>query len=415
MRLTEGIRLLTTAATRLTKESMSAPLSPPPAPAAAPAQPAALRVCTRCVMDTSDPDIHFDSVGVCHHCHDYDRLVRERLLTGAARDAARERIVAQIRADGVGKPYDCIIGVSGGVDSSYVAYLVKQFGLRPLAVHLDNGWNSELAVSNISNQLKILGIDLQTHVIDWEEFKDIQLAMLRASTPDSEIPTDHAIAALMRQTAERIGVRHIVTGCNIRTETHLPPAWSRGHGDWVYIRSVHRRFGSRPIHTFPHITYLQHRRLAGKQVLTDLLDYVDYVKKDAKAKLIRDLGWRDYGGKHFESIYTRFYQGYILPKKFGFDKRRSHLSSLICSGEITRAEALMELEKQPYPVEMQREDRAYAVKKFGITEADFESIMRTPPKTFWDYPSYAKTLRHPVVKAARSMVRILGLSASRRG
>lgn len=386
---------------------MSAPFSPSPAPALASAQPAVLRVCTRCVMDTSDPDIRFDADGVCHHCHEYDRLVRERLLTGAARDVALEGIVAQIKADGIGKPYDCVIGVSGGVDSSYVAYLVKQLGLRPLALHLDNGWNSELAVSNIASQLKILGIDLQTHVIDWEEFKDIQLAMLRASTPDSEIPTDHAISALMFKTAERIGVRHIVTGCNIRTETHLPPAWSRGHGDWVYIRSVHRRFGTRPIRTFPYLTYLQVRRLTRKQVVTDLLNYVDYVKKDAKALLIRELGWRDYGGKHFESIYTRFYQGYILPNKFGFDKRRSHLSSLICSAEITRSAALEELKQEPYPVELQREDRAYAAKKFGLTDGEFEAILRAPPKTFWDYPSYAKTLRHPVVSALRRVVRFL--------
>ena len=360
-------------------------------------------------MDTSDPDIRFDAEGMCHHCHDYDRLVRERLLTGTTRDVALERIVAQIKADGAGKPYDCIIGISGGVDSSYVAYLVKQFGLRPLAVHLDNGWDSELAVSNISNQLRILGIDLQTHVIEWEEFKDIQLAMLRASTPDSEIPTDHAIGALMRQTAERIDVRHIITGCNVRTETHLPPAWSQGHGDWFYIRSVHRRFGTRAIRTFPHLTYLQIRRMARKLVVTDVLDYVDYVKKDAKALLIRKLGWRDYGGKHFESIYTRFYQGYILPVKFGFDKRRSHLSSLICSGEITRSAALEELQKEPYPVELQREDRAYAVKKFNLTDAEFESILRAPPKSFWDYPSYRKAMRHPAVQAARSVLRRLGV------
>jgi len=363
-------------------------------------------------MDTSDPDIRFDVSGVCHHCHEYDRLVRERLLTGSARDAALKSIVAQIKADGASKPYDCVIGVSGGVDSSYVAYLVKQLGLRPLAVHLDNGWNSELAVSNISNLLRILNIDLQTHVVNWEEFKDIQVAMLRASTPDSEIPTDHAIVALMRQAAERIGARHIVTGCNIRTETHLPAAWSQGHWDWKYIRSIHRRFGRRPIRTFPHMTFLQLRRFLQRQVLTDVLDYIDYVKSDAKALLVRELGWRDYGGKHFESIYTRFYQGYILPKKFGFDKRRSHLSSLICSGEITRGSALEELKQEPYPVELQREDREYTIKKFGLTEAEFEAILRTPPKTFWDYPSYAKTFRHPVVKAARYAIRFLRSSAS---
>jgi len=363
-------------------------------------------------MDTSDPDIRFDVSGVCHHCHEYDRLVRERLLTGSARDAALKRIVAQIKADGASKPYDCVIGVSGGVDSSYVAYLVKQLGLRPLAVHLDNGWNSELAVSNISSLLKILNIDLQTFVIDWEEFKDIQLALLRASTPDCEIPSDHAINAVMRQTACRLGLRHIITGCNVRTETHLPPAWSRGHGDWEYIRSIHRRFGTRPIRTFPHLTYLQNRNLMRKQVMTDLLDYVDYVKKDAKSLLIRELGWRDYGGKHFESIYTRFYQGYILPKKFGFDKRRSHLSSLICSGETSRGDALEDLKQEPYPIEQQQEDRAYAAKKFNLTDAEFEVILRVPTKTFWDYPSYTRRLRHPMVVLVRQFIRRLRVSGN---
>ena len=357
-------------------------------------------------MDTSDPDIRFDVSGVCHHCHDYDQQVSQKLLAGAARDRERERLVAQIKADGAGKPYDCIIGISGGVDSTYVAYLVKrQFNLRPLAVHLDNGWNSELAVNNIAEALKRLSIDLHTHVIDWEEFKDIQLALLRASTPDSEIPSDHAIFSLMRETAARLGVRHIVSGCNVRTETHLPPGWSRGHMDWKYIREVHRRFGRLPIKTFPHLTHLRKRWLERRQVWSDVLDLVDYVKKDAKELLIRELGWRDYGGKHFESIYTRFYQGYILPVKFGFDKRRAHLSSLICSGEVSRAEALEELKREPYPADMQREDRAYAVKKFGLTDAEFERILRAPPKTFWDYPSYARSLQHPAVNWARRVVR----------
>ncbi|KAF5086899.1 hypothetical protein DSECCO2_51900 [anaerobic digester metagenome] len=351
------------------------------------------RICTRCIMDTSDPDISFDHEGVCNHCHQYDRMVQEEIFTGDTGQEKLSQLVSRIRESGKGNDYDCLIGVSGGVDSSYVAYVVKKLGLRPLAVHLDNGWDSELSVNNIFKELEILGIDLKTHVINWNEFRDLQLAFLKASTPDSEIPSDHAIVSIMYRMAEEFGISYVITGRNVRTETHIPLSWSHGHHDWKYIKSVHEMFGTVPLTTYPFRTPSEERRYRKSQVWVDILNYVDYVKKDAIQILEDELGWEYYGGKHYESIYTRFFQGYILPKKFGYDKRRGHLSSLICSGEITRDDALNEMENEPYPQDLQEEDRRYVIKKLGITEGEFESIMKLPKKTILDYPSYERDNR----------------------
>ncbi len=367
------------------------------------------KICARCVMDTTDPDIIIDQRGVCNHCHTYDEMVKKYVVTGESGRQEFENIAFIIKKEGQRKKYDCIIGVSGGVDSSFVAYKVKDFGLRPLAVHLDNGWNSELAVKNIENLLTALGIDLYTHVIDWEEFRDLQVAFLKASTPDSEIPTDHAIVSLLYQMAEKNGVKYVVIGRNIRTETHVPLAWSQGHGDWKYIKSVHKKFGKRRLKTYPYRTFLQDLKYQKSQKWLNILDYVDYIKKDAKSILKENFCWKDYGGKHYESIYTRFFQGYILPKKFGYDKRRGHLSSLICSGEVTREEALEELKNEPYPIEAQEEDKIYVIKKLGLTITEFEQIMNSPPKTMWDYPSYEKTIlrcrRSPAYRLLRYFYR----------
>ena len=356
------------------------------------------RICTRCLMDTTDPGIVFDEQGVCNHCHDHERLMKQKVLTGKAGEAYLLKLVEQMKRDGRGKPYDCLIGVSGGVDSTYVAYLVKKMGLRPLAVHMDNGWDSELAVRNIEETLKRLGIDLYTEVLDWEEFKALQVAFLKASTPDSEIPSDHAIAAVLGNMADRLRIRYIISGANVRTETHLPRAWSQGHFDWKYIWSVNHRFGRGALLTFPYIDLIAYYRRLITQRRVDILNYIDYSKTDAMKILEREMGWRYYGGKHYESIYTRFYQGYILPVKFGYDKRRSHLSSLICSGELTREAAMEELEKPSYPPSMQEEDREYVVKKLGLSDSEFEAILNAPKKTFWDYPSYGRIVEGPLLR-----------------
>jgi len=361
-------------------------------------------------MDTTDPDIVFDENGVCNHCHTYDRMVREYVVDGDEGLRQLKQIAEKMRKDGQGRKYDCVIGVSGGVDSTYVAFRVKELGLRPLAVHLDNGWDSELAVKNIEETLKRLDIDLYTEVLDWEEFRDLQVSFLKASTPDSEIPTDHAIVALLSNMAEKLGVKYIIVGHNVRTETHLPRSWSQGHFDWKYIRAIQDKFGTLPLKTFPHFGFFKFYLRMVTQKRIEILNYIGYNKKEALRVLQDDLGWRYYGGKHYESIYTRFYQGYILPEKFGFDKRRSHLSSLVCSGEITRSQALEDLKAPTYAPSMQEEDREYVVKKLGLTDDEFTAIMSAPRKTYWDYPSYGKFMKHPfVLKMVPFVKRVVAL------
>ncbi len=344
------------------------------------------QICRRCVMDTTDPNIVFDEQGICNHCHEYDESIRNVVFNGAEAKKILESLVTKIKEKGKRKEYDCIIGVSGGVDSTYVACKIKELGLRPLAIHLDNGWDSELAVKNIERVLNLLDIDLQTHVIDWGEFKDLQLAFLKSSTPDSEIPSDHAIFALMIKSAKKYKLP-VITGMNIRTESHLPSSWSQGHIDWRYIKNIHKRFGTVPLKTFPHLSIWTFSRYFRSGNWIHILNYMDYRKGEAKQFLIDSMGWKDYGWKHHESIYTRFFQGYILPQKFGYDKRKAHLSSMICSGEVTREVALEELKKEPYPIEMQNSDREYLIKKFNITPKEFEKIMMLSPKTYFDYPN----------------------------
>lgn len=348
------------------------------------------QVCTQCVMDTSDPEITFDENGVCHHCHDYDKRVAAEVFGPPTGHQELARYVAQIKKEGQGKKYDCILGLSGGVDSTYVAYLTKKLGLRPLAVHLDNGWNSEIAVRNIHNIVDILNIDLETIVLDWEEFRSLQKAFLRASTPDSEIPSDHAIVTTLFKQCIKNKVRWIMDGSNVVTEIMSPATWSHGHGDWTYIKSINDQFGERPLKTYPHYTYYDLTfwyRTWYKIERFPILNFIEFNKLEAMETLKRELNWTPYGGKHYESIYTRYYQGYILPTKFGFDKRRSHLSCLVRDKRITRQEALAELQQPAIDEELEREDRAFVIKKLGFTEAEFDQIMNAERKTFWDYPS----------------------------
>jgi N-acetyl sugar amidotransferase len=348
----------------------------------------AVAECRRCIMSTAaDPAIEFDSEGVCSHCRRYDRLIETRTLRGEAGRRALEQVVEGIRRDGRGRDYDCIVGVSGGVDSTYVAFLVRELGLRPLAIHFDNGWDSELAVKNIERVLRNLGIDLHTYVVDWPEFRDLQLAFLRASVPDGEIPTDHGIFATLWTEAARRGIRHIVSGMNFATEAVSVPSWSYGHQDWRYIRDVHRRFGSVPLRTYPHYSL---SKLAWMSVVrgvrsVSILNYVDYSREAAMQVLQERLGWVYYGGKHHESVYTRFWQGYVLPRKFGVDKRYGHLSDLINSGQMTREQALAEMARPPYPEEAQQQDLRYVTKKLGLTPEEFSALMALPVKSFRDY------------------------------
>lgn len=359
------------------------------------------QICTRCIMDTSDPEIIFDSSGVCNHCRRFDLRAPYLIFSDEKREKQLVTLVKKIKAAGKGQQYNCVIGISGGVDSTYLAYQVKMLGLNPIAVHLDNGWNSELSVANIESVVKKLGIDLYTRVLDWEDFRDLQVSFLKASTPDSEIPTDHAIYGLLLEVASRENVRFILTGTNVNTESVMPRAWSHGHRDWKYIQQVHRRFGTRKsaLQNYPHYGILDfafYRLIKGIR-LVSFLNFLKYDKDNAIAVIQKELGWRNYGGKHYESIYTKFYQGYLLPTKFGFDKRRAHLSSLILSQQMSRETALKEIAKDPYPSADLKLDLEFVKKKLNLTDNDFETILHKPKASFSDYPSYEKSLAYRLI------------------
>lgn len=344
------------------------------------------QICKNCVMDTSDPEIKFDENGVCNYCRNYEERKNSHVPKPGEKAKRLQEMIDFCRKKGKGKKYDCIIGVSGGVDSTYVAYKIKELGLRPLAIHLDNGWDAELAVSNIHNVLKHLDIELYTYVLDWEEFRSLQVAFLKASTPDSEIPTDHAISSLLKDFATKEDVPMIL-GTNYTSESILPRTWSQGHMDWGYIKKVNSLFGNHKLKDFPHYSVFKRiywNRFKRLQIYS-LLDYIEYDKEKAKKFLIDKLGWRDYGGKHHESIYTKFFQAYILPTKFGFDKRKAHLASLILAAQITREEALKELEKPLYNEKELQEHLVYVPKKLGLSREEFEKIMNTPPRKYEEF------------------------------
>ena len=350
------------------------------------------RICTRCIMDTSDPDIRFDDRGVCNHCHKHDRLVAALPPTGEEGMERLVRIVERIKSHGRRRDYDCIVGLSGGVDSSYLVHLAVEKGLRPLVVHFDNGWDSELAVKNIENVISRLGLDLQTYVVDWVEFRDIQRSLLLAGVLDLEILSDQAIMATMFRLARKNRIRYILSGHNVMTETHLPESWTWMKFDARNIRAIHRRFGTRPIRSTPLMGIMGY---AFNQVVFGFklvwpLNLVRYNKREALDLLKSRYEWREYRTKHGESIITRFYQNYILPTKFGIDKRRAHLSSLVCSGQISREEALAEIAKPPYTPEKLEEDLEYVSKKLGFKREEFEALMQEPPRSHLDYPSEIK-------------------------
>ncbi|MEN6348206.1 MAG: N-acetyl sugar amidotransferase [Syntrophomonas sp.] len=369
------------------------------------------QICSRCVMDTTDPDVQFDQNGICNHCSLSDDLFKNHKpysLTLHEKDRELETLVEGIKLKAKNKPYDCIIGLSGGVDSSYVALKVKELGLRPLAVHLDNGWNSETSVKNIENICKILNIDLFTYVIDWEEFKDLQMSFLKASTPDSEIPSDHAIVSILYKLAKKNRLKYIIAGTNFSSESIMPKAWSQGHSDWRYIKGLQNQFGRHKLHSFPHRSLFEDtwNRFVIKIQFIELLNYLNYDKEKAKETIKSELKWKDYGRKHGESHYTRIFQEYILPAKFGYDKRRAHYSSLIMSGQMTRQQALTMLQEPLYlNNEVLEQDINYLVNKFGISRDEFQVIMNSPPKNYWDYDNYPETwyyqLAHKVYRSIR--------------
>lgn len=345
------------------------------------------QICTRCVMDTTDTQIKFDEKGVCNHCTNYFARRAQLILPEENRMVQLEQIVREIREVGKDKKYDSVLGISGGVDSTYMAFKAKELGLRPLAIHLDNGWNSRLAVTNIEKVLNRLDIDLYTHVIDWEEFKDLQLAYFKASVVDIEVASDHAISAVIQNVASKQHVKNILSGSNFATEGIMPRSWIWTKNDLANLKDIHRRYGTKKLKTYPMLGFrklLIQKKLYGYTTIP-LLNYLNYNRDEAKKILIDDFGWEDYGGKHFESLFTKFYQGYVLPFKFKIDKRRAHLSTQICSGHMTRDEALKILEEPPYDESELKRDKEYVLKKFGLNEEEWNDLMALPIKRHDDY------------------------------
>ena len=368
------------------------------------------RQCSVSVMDTiADPNIRFDEKGICNYYYEYLDAIASIPDPGERKEAL-EAVINRIKDKSKNRQYDCLIGLSGGVDSTYLAYLTKQLGLRPLAVHLDNGWDSELAVQNIENIVNKLGIELYTHDIDWEEFRDLQMSFIKASVVDIELVTDHAIYAITYKLAHKYNIPFILNGTNVNTENTLPKSWIHPKRDHINIQSIHEKYGSIPLKTFPLMDvkvkrYIQ--RLKGLESIS-LLHYVPYNKSDVKQFIQAELNWRDYGGKHYESIWTRFYQGYILPVKFKIDKRKAHLSDLIFGGQISKAEAMEELKNPIYPEKQLNEDYEYVLKKLRLTHEQFEQFMKLPIRSHYDF-DYEKPIdeRYPILKPVKKIYRSL--------
>ena len=341
------------------------------------------RQCKKCVLDTTAKHITFDPEGVCNHCRGYESMAKKYVNIPAEKKKKElEVIVSKIKRLGKNKKYDCILGLSGGVDSSYLAYLAVQLGLRPLVVHFDNGWNSELAVKNIQNIVQKLKLDLHTFVINWEEFKDLQVAYFKASVVDIEVPTDYLIFATLNKIARQNGIKYILSGYNYVTEFGMPKGWNISNKfDHINLENIHKQFGNMKLKDFPKFGYFQRKfyeELCGIET-EPLLNHIEYNKKKVKEFLVAELEWKDYGGKHHESLFTRFYQDFVLPKKFNIDKRKAHWSALISSGQATRDEALHDIAKEPYAKELQEQDKEYVIKKLGFTAAEFDALLKTEP------------------------------------
>jgi N-acetyl sugar amidotransferase len=350
------------------------------------------QICCNCIMDTTDSGIVFDGQGRCDYCLNFESNVRPHWHTDARGEAELMRISAEIRAAGKGKSHDCLLGISGGVDSSYLAYIAREkMGLNPLIFHTDAGWNSQQAVHNIERIVEGLELDLHTEVVNWEEMKDLQLAFFKASVPHIDTPQDHVFFAALYNFAAKHGFKYILNGGNISTECVYEPAeWHYHASDLKHLKAIHRQFGTRPLKQFPLadiFTYrLYYRYLKGMKVVR-ALNYVPYVKQEAMQFLVDRFNWQPYAHKHYESRFTRFYEGYWLPTKFGFDKRRAHFSSLILTGQMTRQDALVNIAVPAYDPETIDQDFEYIATKLDISVDELRGYHRAPNKSYTDYPN----------------------------
>jgi N-acetyl sugar amidotransferase len=347
------------------------------------------QMCSKTVMDTSDPDIYFDTDGVCNHVKKYEYWDQNNRIKGQQAELYLEGIVDELRKAGRGKDYDCIMGLSGGVDSSYMSYFVtKVLGLRALVVHVDTGWNSELAVMNIQNIVQKLNLDLHTLVIDWEEMRDLQLAYFKSGIANIDVPQDHCFVASLYQEAKKYGIKYIMNGGNMATESILPSSWGYNANDSWNLMDIYANYGTRRLVNYPRVSFWELNFLlpyVQAMKIIRPLEYIEYNKSNVKNFLIKELGWRDYGGKHYESVFTKFFQAYYLPSRFGYDKRKAHLSSLIVSGQLTRNAAIDELKLPLYDPHELEQDIVYFTKKLGITIDEFEVLLKIPINNYTNF------------------------------
>jgi len=337
--------------------------------------------------NVADPDIHFDAKGICNYYYEYLDAEKKYCLRGVEGETKLKSIAKEIRQAGKGKKYDCIIGLSGGADSTYLALLAKRLDLSPLLVHFDYGWNSEMAVQNIEQTTKTLGFDLFTYVMDWPEFKELQRSYFKASVLDLDVPADHMIFGALFKTANKFNVKYLLSGNNVWTEHTLPKTWNYNKFDLVNLRHIHSSFSNSQLRRLPALGVWQYAyyNLVKNIKSVQLLNYLQYDKEKVKEEIAAQLNWRDYGGKHHESIFTRFYQGYILPTKFRIDKRKPHLSNLVFAGQLAKKQALSELALPPYAQELQLQDKEYVAKKLGFSDEEFESILKLPNRLHTDF------------------------------
>lgn len=356
------------------------------------------QICTRCVMDTSDPEISFDNYGHCNHCTEALQKLKQSYMPDARGQKKLEKLIDEIRRTGKDKKYDCMIGLSGGIDSSWLTYKSKEWGLHPLIFHVDAGWDSPIAAQNVQNLVRYLGYELHTFTVDWEEMRDLQRAYLYSSLANQDVPQDHAFFAVLFHTAAKMGLRYWLSGFNLATESILPRSWGYTAMDSRQLKAIHKQFGQRPLRNFPTLSFWDYCKFYNDILFFPTvkavtpLNWMPYNAEEARRILQREAGWENYGRKHSESVFTKFFQNYYLPTKFGYDKRRAHLSSLIVSGQMTRDEALVELEKPLYPQTEFYSDKGIVLERLGLTEEEWDHIFNLPNRCFHDYPNWSGML-----------------------
>ncbi|WP_214510791.1 N-acetyl sugar amidotransferase [Pseudomonas brassicacearum] len=351
------------------------------------------KICSRCVMDETDANIRFDEQGVCNHCHKFDEVQSLQLFTGVDGETRLQNIIDKIKKEGAGKEYDCIIGLSGGVDSSYLAVKIKDFGLRPLVVHVDAGWNSELAVSNIEKIIKYCGYDLHTHVMNWEEMRDLQLSYMKAAVANQDVPQDHAFFSSMYHFAVKNNIKYILSGGNLATEAVFPDSWHGSAMDAINLKDIHKTYGAKPLRDYKTISFFEYYfwyPFAKGMRTVRPLNFMDYNKAEAEKYLQETVGYRSYARKHGESIFTKLFQNYYLPTKFGYDKRKLHYSSMILSGQLSRDEAVVKLAEPLYAADELENDIDYFCKKMRVNRQQFDELMQAPIHDYSDFKSWDK-------------------------